>query len=103
MPYDVKAEMFSRTSVVGAAGAVTETLTSIGFVYLERVRVTTTEVMTGGREAPQHERVFRARFHSLLTLSTRLRIDGVDYFIARMDEVARRKGWVLYLDRTEAL
>lgn len=101
MSYDLKATILSVTSSVSGGGSVDPVFASIGTVYLERVRVTAQSVVASARDADQLENVFRARFHSELGKPLRaLQIGSVVHRIVKTDEIARRKGWMIYTQTT---
>jgi len=100
MSYDLKAEIFSPSSRVSTEGSVSKVFVSVGFLYLERVKVSSQNVIASARDANQLENVFRSRFHSGLTDNSYLQIGSVKHRIARLDEIPRRKGWMIYTQTT---
>lgn len=100
MGYDLKAQMFVRTSTVSGDGSVAPALTAVGTVYLERVTVSHKQIVTAARDATTIEEVYRARYHSALVAGVWLRFDGIDREVVRCDPIARKRGFMLYLQRT---
>lgn len=97
MSYDTRAEIFALRTSVAADGSPSETWKLAGTVYLEAVRLSTRDVLTSGKEAIGTESAYNYRPHSEVKVGVKLRFNGSEVEVVRVEPRGRTRAGTLYV------
>ncbi len=88
-----------RSETVSDAGTVTESWAALTTMRAERVEVSSDEANTETGKSEVVRMTFRTRYFAGLTTDDRLVFDGQAFDIVGIDEIGRRRGLLLRVER----